>query len=556
MKDIIRLLTLFKPYIGWMLLGALLSLITIVANVTLLGVSGWFITMMALAGLAGVSTDYFTPAAIIRGAAIARTAGRYGERLVTHEATFRLIAELRVWFYQHIEPLSPSALEKYHSGDILSRIRADIDSLNNIYLRIFVPTTVAFFAALIFITILAFYDPWFALAELVLLSIAGIGVPWLVNRLGYDTGQAIVLNKAQMRANIVSDVQGMGELLIYGATEQHRQQLQQQTEQLIKQQRRMVQLFGLSQGAVLFCGNLAMWMILVLAIPHVHADRLAKPELAMLALFALASFEAVIPLPLAFQSLGETLAALRRIFSLVDEQKTITEPTNPQTLTSPINITFANVGFSYADTPALQHINLEINSGERIAIIGATGSGKSTIIQLLLKLRQAQSGNITLNGHDLTQYHSDDVRKAIAVAPQQVHLFNSSIIDNLTLAKPDASQAEIERACQTALIDDFIKQQPKGYQTEIGETGAKISGGQAKRLSIARALLKPASIVVLDEPTESLDPENAKHLMINLLEHAKTHQQSLFVITHRLNELAQFDKVVVIDQGRVVRTCS
>lgn len=553
MKDFIRLLRLFKPYLGWMLLGSLLSLITVVANVTLLGISGWFITMMALAGLAGVSTDYFTPAAIIRGAAIARTAGRYGERLVTHEATFRLIAELRVWFYQQIEPLSPSALEKYHSGDLLSRIRADIDSLNNVYLRIFVPTTVAFFAATIFIVVLSFYDPWFALVEFILLAIAGIGVPWLVNHLGHQTGKAMVTSKAKMRADIVSDVQGMGELLIYGAAQQHQQQLQQQTQQLIQQQQRMAQLFGLSQGAVLFCGNLAMWAILILAIPHVHANTIAKPELVMLTLFALASFEAVIPLPLAFQSLGETLAALRRIFSLVDEQQKITEPKNPLPFPTECHIAFKQVHFAYAATPTLQDISFNIKSGETLAIIGATGSGKSTLTQLLLKLRQVQSGDITINGHSLNQYHSEDLRKTIAVATQQVHLFNSTIIENLKLAKPDASQEEINQACKTALIDDFITHQPDGYQTDVGETGLKISGGQAKRLSIARALLKPASVLILDEPTESLDPENAKQLMQNVFAHAKKHKQSLIVITHRMNEIDQFDKTIVIDQGRIVR---
>jgi len=443
-------------------------------------------------------------------------------------------------------------LEKYHSGDLLSRIRADIDSLNNVYLRIFVPTTVAFFAATIFIIVLFLYDPWFALVEFILLAIAGIGVPWLVNHLGHKTGNVMVTTKAQMRANIVSDVQGMGELLIYGAAQQHQQQLQQQTQQLIQQQRRMAQLFGLSQGAVLFCSNLAMWMILILAIPHVHAGNIAKPELAMLTLFALASFEAVIPLPLAFQSLGETLAALRRIFSLVDEQQTITEPEKPLPLPSSFNIEFNHVNFAYAETPTLQDVSFDIRSGETVAIVGATGSGKSTLTQLLLKLRQAQSGDITINEHALNQYSSEDIRKAIAVAPQQVHLFNSSIIENLKLAKPDATQKEIDQACKTALIYDFISHQPNGYDTETGETGLKISGGQTKRLSIARALLKPASVLILDEPTESLDPENAEQLMKNLFEHVKTQRQSLMVITHRLNELDRFDKVIVIDQGRIV----
>lgn len=552
MRDLFRLIILFKPYIGWMALGVLLSLITILANVSLMAISGWFISMMAIAGLAGVSANYFTPAALIRGAAIARTAGRYGERLVTHEATFRLLAELRVWFYEQIEPLAPAGLENYRSGDVLSRIRADIDTLNNVYLRILVPVAVAFLATVIFIIVLAFYDPLLALIEFVLLLIAGVLVPWLMNHLGHTAGQAITQNKADMRANLVSDLQGMGELLVYGAAEQHAKALQQQSETLAQHQKQMAKLSGFSQAALGLCANLAMWGMLIVAIPHVSAGTLARPELAMLAFFALASFEAVTPLPLAFQSLGETLGALRRVFALADTTTTVSEPEKPLPIPTTMDFAFQNISFAYQETPALQNIDINFPAGKKIAIVGSTGSGKTTLSQLLLKFREPQQGDLLLAGNSLSQYDGEHIRQHIAVVPQHTHLFNGTIQENLQLAKPDATQADIETACKTALIHDFIRQQPEQYLTETGEVGVKVSGGQAKRIAIARALLKQSPVLLLDEPTEGLDPETARLLMQNLLKQATEKQQSLFMITHRLNHLDAFDEIIVLDKGRIL----
>jgi ATP-binding cassette subfamily C protein CydC len=563
MSDLLRLFTLFKPYLGWMLLGVLLSLITIVANVALLAISGWFITMMALAGAAGVSTNYFTPAALIRASAIARTASRYGERIVTHEATFRLLAELRVWFYERIEPLAPAILENYRSGDILSRLRADIDSLNNVYLRLFVPTTVALLASFIFILVLALYDPWLALVEFILLSFAGIFVPWLVYRLGNQASRDVTLLKSQLRAHLVSDLQGMGELQVYGAADHHAENIQTQSLQLAKRQQRLAQLSGLSQGAVGFAANIAMWSMLIVAIPYVNTGEIARPELAMLAFFALASFEAVTPLPLAMQSLGETLAALRRIFALVDQPPAVQEPEKPLAVPATFDIQFKDVSFSYpqqsdhhlneSSDAALSHITFQLQAGKSLAIIGASGSGKSTLVQLLLKFRQAQHGDISINGQNLTSYASEAWRERLAVVPQYTHLFNSTIAENLRLADPTATQAELEQVCKLALLHDTIMAQPDHYDTETGEVGIKLSGGQAKRLAIARALLKPdTALLILDEPSEGLDAATAEQVLANVIQHSRTQQQSLLMISHRLQGLAAFDEIIVMDRGRII----
>ena len=558
MNDLLRLLRLFHPYLGWLLLGILLSFITLLANVVLMALSGWFISAMAIAGAAGVSMNYFTPAALIRAAAIARTAGRYAERLVTHEATFRLLAELRVWFYLRLEPLAPAGLEAYRSGDLLSRIRADIDTLDNVYLRLLVPAAVALLAMLVFTGVLWWVHPWLALIEGLLLLVAGVVIPWLVNRLGHRAGRRKVEVSAHLRAALVTDLQGMGELLVYGAAETHDARFQALGRELAQRQQTLSVLNGLSQGALGVCANLAMWAMLVLAIPMVSSHLLAPQHLAMLALFALASFEAVTPLPLAMQTLGESLGAARRIFSLADSLPGVTEPVEPLAMPESFACRFREVSFCYRpDSPEVLHdISLQLLPGRKLALVGATGCGKSTLASLLLRFREPTGGSILLNERPLQHYSGEALREHIAVLTQQTHLFNTTIRDNLLLARPDADRLVIEEVCKTVLIHDFISAQPDGYDTVTGETGVRLSGGQARRVAIARALLKNAPLLILDEPTEGIDPETARQLMVNILARVEARQQGLLLITHRLQGLERMDEILVMAQARVVESGS
>jgi ATP-binding cassette subfamily C protein CydC len=558
MSDLLRLFRLFSPYLAWLLLGIALSFITLLANVALMALSGWFITAMAIAGAAGASMNYFTPAALIRAAAIVRFAGRYAERLVTHEATFRLLAELRVWFYRRLEPLAPAGLEAYRSGDLLSRIRADIDTLDNVYLRLLVPAAVALLAAPLFTGVLWCYDPGLALAEGILLLMAGVGVPWLVNRLGRAAARRKVAVAAQLRAALVTDMQGMGELLVYAAADSHAAHIQALSQDLAQRQQTLSGLRGLSQGTLGLCTNLAMWALVVLAVPLVSSRMLAPQQLAMLALFALASFEAVMPLPLAMQTLGESLAAARRIFSLADTQPAVIEPAEPLAIPETFTCRFQNVRFRYRpDGPeALHDVSLQLAPGRKLALLGASGCGKSTLAGLLLRFRDPTGGSILLDERPLWQYSGEALREHIAALSQQTHLFNTTIRDNLLLARPDADQAAIEEACETALIHDFIRAQPDGYDTITGETGVRLSGGQARRVAIARALLKNAPVLILDEPTEGVDPETARQIMANIVARVEDRQQSLLLITHRLQGLERMDEISVMAGGRVVESGS
>lgn len=550
MNELRRLWQLFRPYRAWMLVGTLAAILTLLANVTLIAAAGWFLTAMAAAGAAGVAMNYFTPAALIRGSAMIRTAGRYGERLVNHEATFRLIASLRVWFYQHLEPLAPARLQQYHSGDLLSRIRADIDALDNLYVRVLVPVAVANVSIVLFTIFLLFYHPLLALSGLTFLVLAGVGLPIWSQARGLAPGRRIAEDEAALRTAVIDGVQGLAELTLYGAAERQARHIDSLSRRLIADQTRLSSDHGLTQAAVGLCASLSLWVLLWIAIPLVDDGRLMPPQLAMLALFTLASFEAVAPLPQAFQMLGRTLAAAHRLFAIVDTEPAVAEPSTPSPRPERFDIEFADVRFSYPDAPrpAVSGIRLQVPQGTRAAVIGATGSGKSTLFNLLLRFWAPDSGSIRVGGHDILDFHGDDLRRHIAVVSQHTHLFDATIRENLLIANPDAPQAAIEAACRVAQIHDFIAELPEGYDTWVGETGVRLSGGQGRRIAVARALLKDAPILLLDEPTEGLDAATERDLMqaLDTLMVGRT----VLLITHRPAGLDWVDQVLVLDQGR------
>lgn len=547
---------MLRPYRDWMLLGLLAALVTLLANVALMAVSGWFIASMAVAGATGAAMNYFTPAALIRASAIGRTGGRYVERLVTHEATLRLLAGLRVWFYSHLEPLAPARLQEVHSGDLLSRIRADIDALDNLYVRILVPVAVASVSLTLFLAFLVRFDTALALVTVGMMLLAGVIGPLWAMRVGEAPGRQLVETQAALRTAAVDGVQGMAEILAYGAAEAQAEHLRRLSLELTRDQDRMSRYTGISQGAVGLAANLALWMLLWLGIPLVSQGRIAPPELAMLALFTLASFEAVAPLPQAFQHLGGTLAAARRLFTIVDAPPAVREPEGPSPAVGRFDLQLVGVWFTYpgGGRPALDGIDLSLPQGRRLAVVGATGAGKSTLINLILRFWEPDRGEIRLGGHPLRAFRGEDLRRRIAVISQRTHLFNASIRENLLLANPSASQGALEQACAAAQIHDFIASLPEGYDTWVGETGVRLSGGQARRIAIARALLKDAPILLLDEPTEGVDAPNEQALMAGM--DRLMRGRTVLLITHRRVGLDRMDEIIMLDRGRVIASGS
>jgi ATP-binding cassette subfamily C protein CydC len=547
-----RLFTLIKPWWGWMLLGVVLSLLTILANIGLMALSGWFIASMAIAGITGAAINYFTPAALIRAFAIIRTSSRYAERLVTHEATFRLIASLRSWFYDHLEPLAPAVIQNYRSGDLLSRIRADIDTLDNFYLRIIAPVTVAFISSIIIVIFLWQYSQTLAFIELFFLVAAGILLPLLINRWGYSASSRQSKITSELRSAVMDSTQGMSELLINDAAKRHSDSVEKLSEGLLKDQKSLATLNGGSQAMSGLLANLCVLLMLIIAIPMVNSEAIGSASLPMLALFTLASFEAIMPLSLAFQTLPTTLAAARRLFDIVDSKPAVIEPEIPHPLPESADLVFNNMSLRYPsqESDTLQNISVNIPTGTHIAIVGPSGSGKSSLINALMKFWPVSSGEISYGGVPIEQLDGEELRSQFAVASQHSTLFNSTIKRNLLLANRKATDSELEAACKVAQIHDFIMGLPEGYDTWIGEAGHKLSGGQMRRISIARTLLKAAPILILDEPGEGLDSITEKNMLQSIIEHNK--QRTLILITHHLSGLDAMDQIVRIEKGNIV----
>ncbi len=551
MKTYWRLLKLMAPYKLWMLGGMLVALLALLANMTLLAVSGWFIASMALAGAAGISMNYFSPAAVIRFSAILRTAGRYAERLLTHEATFRLLAAIRLWFYQKLEPLVPAVTDQYRSGDLFSRIQADIDSLNDFYIRILLPIVVAAIGTLAVFLVVAQYALSVASVLVLLMLLGGVVLPIYTTVKGQQPGRRLIEYRANLRTRIIDGIQGLGELIVSGSIEQQSRQIADASHQVIEQESQLNKLSALSLSGMTLFSSLAVWLVLWLAIPLVGESQIAPAELAMLALLALAAFEAVMPLPDAMRLMGQVRMAAERLFELVDHPPVIQEPQTPLPLPRELNWEFRHVSFAYeANQPVLEDITLQIGPGENIVVIGPTGAGKSSLLQLLLRQRKPQQGQVLLADHNLLAYSHSDLTQLISVVMQQVYVFNSTLRENLVLGHPQASDDEIEKVLEIVGLTEFVQQLPEGLDTWTGELGTRLSGGQLRRLAIARALLKPHSLLVLDEPTESLDAVSARQLMNNLLTHDTA--KSTLMITHQLQFIDEFDRVVLMENGRIV----
>lgn len=550
MRDFVRLLSFCRPTLRWVMAGIALNVIVILANVGLLALAGWFIAAMALAGLGATPIEYFAPAAAIRGLAVLRTVSRYLERLVTHETTLRLLAKLRVWCYEHLEPLAPARLQLHRGGDLLSRIRSDIDSLDNLYLRVLAPTAAAIISAVILVGFLTVYSVSTAWIEAVGLLASGVALPLLAQRLGRAAGRRAVSMRADLRATVSETIQGLGELLIAQAAERQIATVDRLGADLTRQQRRQAWIGSTASALSGLAAQLVLWGALLVLIPLVHAGALSGPDLALVCLFVLASFDAVAPLPAAFLALGETLAAARRIFDLVDAVPAITEPDRDVLRPRRLDVQIRSLRMRYADDApwALDGLDLDVAQGESIGVVGASGSGKTSILNVLLRFWDYE-GLITIGGVPLRAFNGEAARGLFSVVAQQTHLFNASVRDNLKLAQPDATDDELMDALRAAHLDEEVLALPDGLKTLVGENGARLSGGQARRLSIARALLKDAPILLLDEPTEGLDAESERKVLDALIKLMPG--KTTLLITHRPSALRLVGRVVSLQGGRV-----
>ena len=553
MKDLLRIARLALKLRGWVILGILLSLVTMLSHLALLALSSWFITSMAVAGALGVVMDYAVPSAGVRALAIARAAGRYAERLVNHDTTFRILAEMRIWFFRSVEPLAPSGLQAQRSGDLLSRIRADIDTLDDFYVRGVVPACVSVLCACGLAAFLIHFDARLALVDMIALVCAGVAIPMLIARCAKDPGNQRVLRAAELRSSLVEQVQGLAELEALGAVDLHTAGIEAAEAEMDRAQRRLSSLQGVVEAQITTVSLAAVWASALILASLVAAGRISGPDMAMLMVVVLASFETIMPLPGVMQRFGEMAAAGRRLFQVIDEKPSVMDHGGTVDKGSPesVGLVIRELHFRYGrEHPwVFQGLSLEVLPGRVLGISGPTGTGKSTLVSILLRFWEYEKGCIQVTAGkgaeeretDLRALGSEGARDLFSVLPQSPHLFHASIRENLLLAREGATEEELWSALEGAELASLVMGMPAGLDTIIGETGRKISVGEGQRLAMARALLRKAPVYILDEPTEGLDDATAERLLDSL-----THRlagRTVIIISHRSRDHRLADHV-------------
>jgi len=554
MKDLWFFLKLFKPHSAWLAGGVFLSLLTAFASIALLTLSGWFISASAIAGLVAIDGNtlvfnFMLPAAQIRALAISRTLGRYGERVVTHEATFRVLAGIRSWFFRQLIPLVPGRLSAMRSGDLLSRMTADIDALDALYLRLLAPAVVAAIGVIGVTVLLAFYAPVISLATGLMLMIAAVWVPWIFNRLGRAGAEEIVVLAANFRIRQLDMIQGLADLIANRAYGRFSDKLGQFSDLMINIQRQNNRLSAISSAFTLLLSQLTLLIALTLAAISFKDGLLSGADSALVVFCVIAAFELVTPLPQAMQMLAKTQKAARRIRQVAEMSPTIIQPTQALALPGRYDLQLNEVSFRYSEQQGrvLNNISLIIPQGAKVAIVGPSGSGKTTLLQLIMRYYDPDQGSVLLAGQNIRQFDADELMSCFGVLSQRSQLFAATIKENLLLAKPDATATELNAAIKAAGLENFIGYLPEGLETWVGESGVKVSGGEARRIALARLYLKNAPVLILDEPTEGLDSDTERDVFTALADFAK--DKTVIMVTHREAGLGWVDVVYGMEHG-------
>ncbi|ENZ8488828.1 cysteine/glutathione ABC transporter ATP-binding protein/permease CydC [Klebsiella aerogenes] len=551
MRALLPYLALYKRHKWLLTLGVVLAIVTLLASIGLLTLSGWFLSASAVVGVAGIySFNYMLPAAGVRGAAIIRTAGRYFERLVSHDATFRVLQHLRVATFSKLLPLSPAGLARFRQGELLNRIVADVDTLDHLYLRVISPLVGALVVILVVTIGLSVLDVTLALTLGGIMLATLLLLPPLFYRAGKPTGEQITQLRGQYRQQLTSWLQGQAELMLFNASDRYRKQMEKTEQRWQEAQRRQAELTALSQALMLLIGGIAVIAMLWMASEGVGGNNQPGALIALFVFCALAAFEALAPVTGAFQHLGQVIASARRITQITEQQPEVTfSQQTPQSF-SQVALTLNEVTFSYPQqsAPALKDISLQVAAGEHIAILGRTGCGKSTLLQLLTRAWDPANGQIQLNGQPLSVLSETTLRQAMSVVPQRVHLFSATLRDNLLLAAPQVSDAKLAEILARVGLEKLLKD--SGLDSWLGEGGRQLSGGELRRLAIARALLHDAPLMLLDEPTEGLDATTESQILDLLSEVMR--DKTVLMVTHRLRGLARFNQIIVMDNGQII----
>lgn len=554
MRDLLPYLKLYKKHWFGLSLGMLLAFATLFASIGLLTLSGWFIAASAVAGLtiARETFNYMLPGAFVRGFAMSRTAGRWGERVVSHNATFKLLTDLRIFFYEKLTPLIPGKVANIRDADLLNRLVADIDAMDHVYLRLISPLVVSVLGIASLTLFLCWFDPVLGLTlGGILLALVLI---WYVifYKLGKLNGQQLTLNKSELRIATLDWLQGHSELVLFGVESRYRDNIDSKQSALMENQAKHARITGLASSLLMLASGLTLVLMLWIAADGV-GGRAPDPFIAMIAFATMASFEILMPVAGAFQYLGQTVTSARRLNEIIHADPEIQFVTNETPQPDKFDIQLSDVTFGYeADAPVLNNLDLHVGHGQKVAIVGQTGSGKSTLLQLVTRIWDAQSGQVAIGGRDVKQWSESALRTSTSVVSQRVDVLNGSLRDNLTIALPDAEDAQLIDVLEQVGLSKLTED--KGLDTWLGEGGRQLSGGEKRRIGIARAVLRQSPIVLMDEPTEGLDKQTEQQMMQLFDKHFS--DKTVIFITHRLVGLEKMDLVCLMEQGQFIETGS
>ncbi|WP_327305787.1 thiol reductant ABC exporter subunit CydD [Streptomyces sp. NBC_01298] len=540
-----------KAWQGRFRLGLFLGALAVGCSVGLMAVSGWLISR---ASEQPPVLYLMVAVTATRAFGMGRAVFRYAERLVSHDAVLRMLADLRVSVFQRLERIAPGGLRTHRRGDLLTRLVADADALQDYWLRWLLPVGTAVLVGTGSVAFTAWLLPGAGVVLAVGLLAAGVGVPLVSAVCARRTERRLAPARGELATRVADLLTGTAELTVAGALGGRRAAAKESDRTLTGIAARAAAVTGLGSGLSALVTGVTVVCAAAVGADAVAGGRLSGVAMAVVVLTPLAAFEAVSGLPQAVQYRQRVRRSAERVYEVIDAPVPVTEPERPEALPAspfPLRLTGLAARHPGQEKEALSGLDLTLEAGRRIAVVGPSGAGKTTLAQVLLRFLDQHEGSYTLGGTDARALDGDDVRRVVGLCAQDAHIFDSSVRENLRLAAPGASEARLREALAAARLLEWADGLPDGLDTLVGEHGERISGGQRQRLALARALLADFPVLVLDEPAEHLDLATADALTADLL--AATEGRTTVLITHRLAGLEEVDEVLVLDAGAVVQ---
>ena len=544
LAPLLSVLSLWRGQAGRLGLGLAVSLLALLCGLALLGVSGL--------RLAGASVGLLLVSAwVLRGLGVGRVLLRYLERLITHDATFRALAGMRVWFFRRLAGSAAGGLGFRHTGDALSRLVGDVEALDGLYLRLLLPLCAALLILPGLALLLGRLDPALAFLVCALFATAALLLPWRAARRSAAAGARLARAGSGLRIAALDLVSGLREICAFGGAAPALARVQEREAELLAAQAQLVRQGAIAGAGAFLCGQAAILLLLMASLGLGFA-RLGAMTSVLCLFLLLAVFDTASGLVRAGVLAGHMAHAAARVLRAGDEAPARAPPAAPAAVPEGLALRFEGVRFRWQPDRAavFDALSLEIPAGSRVALLGASGSGKSTLASLLLRVATPQAGRVTVGGVDIARIGEAAVRRHFAWVGQDSHLFDDSIRNNLLLGRPDADEPALWSALEQAQVADLVRSLPDGLETWLGESATRVSGGQGRRLALARALLSQAPILILDEPCAGLDAFTERQFLLTLNEAAAG--RSVILIVHRLLGVERLDRIWRLQDGRAV----